>query len=650
MREHESMRWAALLGIIAFAAPATEAAAAELAGPFGPAHLTLSGVRLPHGEAAPGANPFAIDGAGDVNGDGVEDVVVGSPGQDPLGRRNAGSAYVVFGGGGQGRIELGNFGPEDGFRIDGPPSKLPVEFDGTGPIGEALGTSVAGLGDVNGDGLADVAVGAPTSSAAYRALAGAVYVVFGKRDPAAVDVAAAGDWGYRVDGDQPFELLGSTAAGTGDVNGDGAGDLAAAGIGEERAYVVLGRAAPGVVDSRSLGADGYVLDASGLAGLDENESEGEEEVQLELAPAGDVDGDGRADTLVGVPEAFRRRGSAFAVFGGDGGRRVVLRRLGERGVRVDGGRSAGAFGTAVAGVGDMNGDGRDDFAVGDPEWIPGFDPRRDVERWPSPTGSAYVVLSPDGPGRILMEGAPGVVRLPGARPGDRAGSAVDGAGDVNGDGRPDILVGAPTRNLGCRSDTGAVYVVYGRGPGRVPLRRLERRAGFRLWGSLRFGQLGAPLRGMSDVTGDGSPEMLVGSAVVTGRNRHSPEAFVASPVRPSAAPPEAAPSTCLRVRVPRQHLRRVIRTGRLRVVIESRELGRVEVGVEDPTAREFESSFAAGRTIEFPRAAERTVRLRVSRAARRRWRERRRVRLILNAVHLNRSEDIRTADQLFVLR
>ena len=145
---------------------------------------------------------------GDVNGDGRADVVVSSGTRAARRRRTWCSASASTAAVDLRRLRRGGFAIRGGRR----------EF---GDVGDA----VSGAGDFNGDGFADVAVGAPQSRAARREGAGATFVVFGARRPGKVDVRALGRRGFEIDGEQEFANFGEALAPLGDVNGDGRGDL-----------------------------------------------------------------------------------------------------------------------------------------------------------------------------------------------------------------------------------------------------------------------------------------------------------------------------------------------------------------------------------------------------------------------------------------
>jgi FG-GAP-like repeat/FG-GAP repeat len=293
------------------------------------------------GELGAGDFGAALASAGDVNGDGYADFLVGS-----------------FGGAGAGvHLYLGSPSPgATGWHGAG----APLRIDLGNPVGggPAFGASLAGAGDIDGDGYADFAVGA----------SGQAHVYFGAAAPTASDWSA-GASSRRIDLSSPSagDGYGLVVAGPGDVNGDGHADLLVGGssssFSTERAYVYLGSAAPSGTDWNKP-ASTRRIEIVAPAGFNRAFS-------AVIAGAGDINGDGYADFLIstefadgGDPTtrtgaAHLYLGSALPVAAGWNGtpasRRVDL-------VSPDG--AGGTFGSALAGAGDVNGDGFADFVVG----------------------------------------------------------------------------------------------------------------------------------------------------------------------------------------------------------------------------------------------------------------------------------------------
>jgi len=384
-----------------------------------------------------GARPIA--NAGDVNGDGLDDIVTSSRSFGSEGTQS-GRSYVVFGKADGDLVSLAEIAAgRGGFAIDGEAAN------------DLSGESLDGTGDVNGDGLDDLIIGAlrqaPAGSFVMR-LRG--YVVFGKAEGSLVELAdiSAGIGGFVLDREM-FRILGAVRThGAGDVNGDGFADLCAfpAGLDPRQsrtdlAYVVFGKPDSGMVslDDVGFGRGGFAL---------------EDDVRGSPRGAGDVNGDGLGDLVVSssrftgsiVGNVPIREDKINVVFGKADGQIVSLETVatGIGGFAIVNGWSS------ADGAGDFNADGFDDIVVYG----------TDDEDRPQ---AGVVFGKADGDpvsGDDVLQGRGGFA-IDGET-GDAAGrlSTASGAGDINGDGVNDIVIGAPYAGLnGPRS--GRTYVVFG---------------------------------------------------------------------------------------------------------------------------------------------------------------------------------------------
>lgn len=351
---------------------------------------------------------------------------------------------------------------------------------------ETLATSIAAIGDVDGDGVPDILVGSAGHSHGpaehddhhdHNHHRGALAAIYSGATGTLLLTVTDGARGY-----------GSAVAGLGDVNGDGTPDFAVgspwwsesphAGHDHHNHDHHHG---PGDHETGRVyiysGADGTLLHT--LTGEAERHRFG-----AAIAAAGDVDGDGVTDLLVGAPGTHRgggdRDGFAGRVYLFSGADGSLIRTFNG----ADGGQR---FGAAVAGAGDIDGDGTPDLIIGAP--------RTDGH-------------GNDDPGSVLvLSGADGstIFSFTGTQRRDLFGFAVAGGGDANGDGIPDIAVGAP----GWRHGPG--------GPGNVPFAGQVTIFSGADGSVLHFvdgerprGNLGASVSFAGDVDGDGADDLLIG--------------------------------------------------------------------------------------------------------------------------------------------
>lgn len=455
----------AALGALGLPAAATAAAPPDTVDLLRPPASTFVGARANDGLGS------AMADAGDVNGDGVGDYLLASPAAGPRGVQTAGTVDVVFGRSRVFGVNLANPTGSWGFRIEG------------AAFNDRLGRSVAALGDVNGDGLGDVAVGAPLADFPDRRNTGAVVVVFGKRDGGTVRSDQLGSKGYRIRGAGRRWLTGVSVAGAGDVDGDGrpdvllgadgAGSLDPAPLPEQTpapvadadrqgtglAFVVFGKPGGGDVDLADLRGQGYEIEGDRRGDL----------TGAVVANAGDVNRDGRPDQLVAAPYASpggrTQAGRVWVLYGQASTERISLDRVTpEQGWAISGARPldrlAGqtGYGSGAVAVGDVDADGHGDFAVS--SWSADPYGRRDA-------GAAWVVPGGVRAGVDLAQPGGALMTVNGKRARDYAGRGLAPAGDVDGDGLPDLAIGAPG-DLNEHNRPGVAYVVLAAG-GRTPV-------------------------------------------------------------------------------------------------------------------------------------------------------------------------------------
>ena len=399
---------------------------------------------------------WSVSGVGDVNNDGIDDLLVGAPASPAL-ADFAGRAFLFFG------PLSDNLASTD----------ADVIFNPEGAFGDNFGISVAGAGDVNNDGNDDILIGARSSDAG-GIQSGKAYLYLGPFsagviNPPEADAVFIGD---------AFDELGWSVAGAGDVNNDGFDDIM---LGCPQALSSLGRillfhgplSGSHTPDDADASVQGQIAD---------------ERLGSSIAGAGDVNNDGFDDMIIGQFSPLignRNAGRALLFLGPVAGSLSA----GDADAQIIGEVIDDRFGLSVAAAGDINLDGNADLVIGADQFFS------------SGRGRAYLFLGPL-QGIVPAGDAEAIIRGEGAD--DLFGTSVGSAGDVNGDGVPDLLVGA---SGGGDAGAGSGYLFYGPLEGPVLAGEadviLEEQAG--------GGWFGNSIAGSGDLNGDGRRDIIVGA-------------------------------------------------------------------------------------------------------------------------------------------
>jgi len=426
------------------------------------------------GDAAGDYAGAAVTFVGDVTGDDNPDLLIGVPAH-AKGAFTPGSAVVVPG------------------PITGEATLSEVGWALPGSGTETAGTAVSGLGDINGDDLADFAIGAPYS-AAGGVQRGAVYVFFG---PLAEGGAPLDSADAVVQGASNYALGGWSVDGGADVNGDGFSDL------------LIGAKWQGGPGTAYAGAAYLFYDSpSGTTNLAEANHIFQGEAASDVAGhsvsmAGDVDGDGRSDLLVGAvwvsPDATREHaGGAYLLTASD----LAKQPEGEHSLSTASAKLLGEdtddlAGWDVAAAGDVNGDGKDDILITAPAHM--------ESKTVDESGVTYVLF---GPITGTVELADADAKLLGDQVLEWSGASVAGAGDQDGDGLDDVLIGSPYRSIGKNYLGGGamLFTEVTAGDRALSTAKVE------LAGGLEYDSAGWAMDAGADFNGDGMPDMVIGAS------------------------------------------------------------------------------------------------------------------------------------------
>jgi hypothetical protein len=363
-----------------------------------------------------------VTAAGDVNGDRRPDILLSAPREGIEGYKTPASAYVIYGKPDSATVDLTHLTRGQGFRIVG--------------VSYALAQSVAGVGDIDRDGYADLLVNQGYFQRKGYHYGGGADVIYGSRRPANVDLQRLGRRGFHIKG----AVLngGPTVSAAGDVNGDRRPDLLLAApsfvptgkrFAVNTAFVIFGARRTATLDLHHVGSHGFRI--GGLVP--------QQIYAAATAPLGDLNADRRADVLVvrDPGGSIGRRPEAVVVFGSRSTRTVDAGHLGSRGFRILGESATGRYAhlLSAAGIGDLNGDRVPDLALGSATDPPGGTAPYDY--------SAFIVYGSRSTATVALENLGGRgLRLTGP-PTTPACGAIGIGASIAGIGGRDLLLGAP---------------------------------------------------------------------------------------------------------------------------------------------------------------------------------------------------------------
>jgi hypothetical protein len=357
--------------------------------------------------------------AGDVNGDGYSDIIIGSYSLNA----DAGKSYVIYGGSSLSNIDLSSLTTAQGFIISGTTSTR-------------SGWSVSGAGDVNKDGYDDVIIGGPSANSNN----GIAYIIYGGINLNNIDIATlTSSQGISVSGGSGS--FGNSVSQAGDVNHDGYADVVIGAVNADsnagKTYVIYGGASLTNINLASLTpAQGF-----SVSGAAANDGSG-----VSVSYAGDVNNDNYDDILIGANSAGNGNGKSYIIYGGNNINNIALLSLTNSQGIIISGASNDNSGISVSYAGDINHDGYDDIIIGANSVGP---------------GRVYVIFGKNNLVNLDLSSLSSSdgFSIVGATNGDSTGYSVSYGGDVNGDTYTDIVIFSC--DCSANSGLGKNYVVYG---------------------------------------------------------------------------------------------------------------------------------------------------------------------------------------------
>ncbi len=455
-----------------------------------------------HGEQTSDFSGYSVSSAGDVNGDGIDDIIIGAFEPDQNTKYNTGRSYVVFGSdqGFSNPLGLENLNGSNGFVING------AEHN------DSSGMSVASAGDFNNDGVGDLLIGAPDASTGI----GSVYIIWGNREeqfPSPFELSDInGVNGLVIHGEEVQGKLGFYVSSASDVNGDGINDMIISSpksdgngtVDSGAIYVIFGNelGLPNPFRVGSInGVNGFKINGVPTTGAQSGFS---------VSKAGDINADGISDLLIGVPfdssNGNLLSGKVYIIFG----KNNVYPNLfelssinGLNGIQINGENQDDHLGYSVSLAGDVNGDSIDDIILG----APFAQANNSVQ-----AGAAYVIFGSNkrlpNPFNISTINGLNGFKITGNIIGGKLSHSVSGGSDINGDGLTDIIIGEPD------SRAGRSHVIFGSNEdfsNPYSVDSINDSTGYTINGVNGGDLLGFSVSGAGDFNDDGIGDIILGA-------------------------------------------------------------------------------------------------------------------------------------------
>ena len=468
--------------------------------------IDLAKLTITQGIKATGAvsmdhSGWSVSGAGNINGDNCSDFIIGAYTVSPLGRKNAGETYLIFGkSSGLIDIDLKNLTITQGIKILGANQN------------DNSGSSVSGAGDVNGDGYNDLIIAATKKS----------YLIFGKNTSFTnIDLGTLTlSQGITMVGSNIKNNTGWAVSNAGDVNNDGYDDFIIGShhenplgrIAAGETYLIFGKKTLTNIDLVTLSLPQGIK----IMGANINDNSG-----WSVSSAGDVNNDGYDDIIISAryatPLGRTNAGETYLIFGKRNGfADIDLKTLTPpQGIKILGADLNDNSGWAVSNAGDVNSDGYDDIIIG--------------ARYANPlgltnAGETYLIFGKsndfvdiDLKNLTLTQG----IKISGADLNDNSGSSVSNAGDVNNDGYDDMIIGAPSAPKG--TFRGETYILFGENStsfSNIDLGNFTTSQGIKIKGAATNDYTGSSVSSVGDVNNDGYDDVIIGATDATSLERY----------------------------------------------------------------------------------------------------------------------------------